>query len=550
MRLIPSKPHENSTGSERQVMALLGQISYGQEAYALASLNLAEHEYQRWGEIDFFLVLPSGMLAIEVKGGTVDCIDGTWRFEDRQGRVVKKNISPIAQAQGGFSSLVNNYIKPAFPGLVERTAAGFCAVFPGSDRRTVEPLIGGPEMPTEIVGTKEDCANARAFTAFIDRVLAYWQARTRHKPATLRSEEIRQVVAALRPSFDRVPPLSSVLRQAREEQYALTADQYRLLDFLETAPRILCTGGAGSGKTFVAVECLRRELDNNPVFVTGTDNLAPHLRACEPELAPRIYSFNELSAKCNSLDAAFSTLIVDEGQQVTTEEAVDLFSRILGEPMQTARWRWFADPNHQVSSTSRFDPNVQDCLLAWSGGVHPVLPENCRNTPQIVRAVEFLTGSTIGRTRSKGQGPDVEYSSASGRATLEQEVAAKIRHWVEQDGIRPGEIVLLSMLPLERSSIPRVAAEAGIGYRRWEAGWETRMDYPSLLGASSIEEFRGLEAPFVVLCDLQGSFEELERAFYLGVTRANFGIFIACEANTRQEFAARRMLGQAAGSRN
>src|SRR3712207_3401745 len=108
MRLIPSTPHETSTGSERQVMRLLAQASYGQEACALASLNLAEHEYQRWGEVDFFLVLPQGMLAVEVKGGTVDCINGTWRYEDRGGRVIRKNISPIAQAQSGFSSLLNN----------------------------------------------------------------------------------------------------------------------------------------------------------------------------------------------------------------------------------------------------------------------------------------------------------------------------------------------------------------------------------------------------------------------------------------------------------
>jgi hypothetical protein len=528
-------------------MRLLGQVSYGQDAYALASLNLAEHEYQRWGEIDFFVVTPEGMLAIEVKGGAVDCIDGIWRFEDRRGRVVKKSISPIAQAQGGYSSLMTNYIKPAFSGLADRVPSGFCALFPAAERSSVESIIGGPEMPAELVGTKEDCANPAALKAFLDRVFEYFRTRMKFRASTLRGDDARRVVALLRPSFDRVPPLASSMKQAREDQFALTEDQYRLLDFLETAPRILCTGGAGSGKTFIAVECLRRELANNPVFVTGTENLALHLRASEPRLAARIFTYQELVAKSQELRGAFSTLVVDEGQQVTQEEAITHFSSVLGKPLEVARWRWFADPHHQVSSTSRFDPVVQARLLSWAG-VHPVLPDNCRNTPQIVRTVEFLTGLGIGKTRTKGQGPEVDYAHSTDPANLLRETADKIRQWIDKDEIPPGDIALLTMAPLAHSSIPAIAAAAGLGYAKWKPGWNTQIRYPSLLAACTIEEFRGLEAPFVVLCDLGGDFAELERAFYLGLTRANFGIFISCEAGTKEAFVTQRLLGGRAKS--
>src|SRR5687767_7939684 len=101
MRMIPPRPPENATGSEREVFALLQRNVSDPEAIALASVNLSRHEYQRWGEIDFVVLSSAGVLVIEVKGGKVTCRDGIWRFEDRWGRVVEKATSPMAQAQGG-----------------------------------------------------------------------------------------------------------------------------------------------------------------------------------------------------------------------------------------------------------------------------------------------------------------------------------------------------------------------------------------------------------------------------------------------------------------
>ena len=85
-------------------------------------------------------------------------------------------------------------------------------------------------------------------------------------------------MSSLRPSFDRVPPLSLTLSLIREEQCELTEDQYKFLDYMENAPRVLCTGGAGCGKTFLAVEALRRDRDEQPLLVTGTRTLAQYLR--------------------------------------------------------------------------------------------------------------------------------------------------------------------------------------------------------------------------------------------------------------------------------
>ncbi|HHK5372542.1 TPA: nuclease-related domain-containing protein, partial [Pseudomonas aeruginosa] len=72
MLVLPSTPLPESTGSERKVLSLLRCVEWGgRSARALSSLNLSEHVYQRWGEIDFLLVGKRGLIAIEVKGGNV-----------------------------------------------------------------------------------------------------------------------------------------------------------------------------------------------------------------------------------------------------------------------------------------------------------------------------------------------------------------------------------------------------------------------------------------------------------------------------------------------
>lgn len=542
MRLIPPIPHEGATGSEKKVFSLLARMSLGSDAYALSSLNLAEHEYQRWGEIDFFLVLPQGLFALEVKGGQVRCNDGVWEFEDRLGRVIKKAISPISQAQGGYSSLLKHYIVPAHPSLATKATGGFCALFPAATRDSVAHLLGGPEMPEDLIGTKEDCVDADSLKRFLGRVVGYWERHLGRRPSRLSGQEAKAIVSTLRPSFDRVPPLCLSLHQVRDEQFALTEDQYRFLDYLEDCPRILCTGGAGNGKTFIAVECLRREMHGNPVLVTGTDTLAAHLRESNVPDPGRIFSFSELRANRERLRGAFGTLVVDEGQQVTSNDAIELFSEVLGQPFELARWRWFADPNHQVSRTSAFDPGVHARLVAWSI-VRPVLKENCRNTPQIISTVEFLTGSRIGATRVKGKGPEVEYAKVHGRDPLIDAAAARIAKWVGQDEIPPGQIVLLSTKPIASSSIPSIAHRAGLDYAPWQPGWDIQSWYPRKLGASTVEDFRGLEAPAIVLCDVEGDFASIERNFYLGITRANFAVFVACDQATSDWFVKQRLEG-------
>jgi len=540
--MVPPRPSDLATGTERIIFSLLKQLNLGDDAaVALSSLNLSNHEYKRWGEVDFVLVSSSGILIMEVKGGKVTCSDGVWQFKDRWGRTVEKVESPMAQAQAGYSAIIKKCLRPKLgETLIKKAVAGFCVAFPITTSQEASYLAHGPEMPRDLMATSDDCKDSKEFKKFIERVLAYWRKRNPTRPRGWTAAETRQVVSELRPSFDRVPPLSIALSLVREEQCVLTNDQYRFLDYMETAPRVLCTGGAGCGKTFLAVESLRREMDNNPVLVTGTGSLAKYLRSSNIPDRDRIFSLEELELSRGRLDKQFSTLIVDEGQQITNEEAFNVLSGVLKNNLCEARWRWFSDPNHQLSSSSRFNYIAHEKLGRWAT-VSTFLRENCRNTPQIIRAVEFATGADIGSTRVKGSGPDVKYSHADNLEGTIEEAAMQIREWIKNEEVKPGHIVLLSRFKVDHSSIPRIANAAGLGYMPWKAEWEADPRYPRFLGADNVEDFRGLEAPFIVLCDLGEDPLTLEINLYLGMTRANFGLFIACSRDLLQSLALKRM---------
>ena len=540
MRMIPPRPPEAATATERQVFDLLHRLSLGPEDMALSSLNLAEHEYKRWGEVDFVVVTSAGLLVVEVKGGAVSARDGIWRYEGRWGTAFERAESPIAQAQSAYSALIKNYLEPAVgKAFLAKAPTGFCVILPRTSQDNARQFLGGPEMPEQLVATKEDCRDSRSLGAFVEKVFSYWRGRMRSRFVGWSPAEARKVVATLRPSFDRVPPLSIFLSKVRDEQLELTTDQYRFLDYLEAAPRVLAVGGAGCGKTFLAAECLRREMTNNPVLVTGTATLAAHLRASNIVDPKRVFSFDEVASRSDAMVGKYSTLIIDEGQQVTNEKAFGMLGKLLGQGLQGARWRWFADPNHQVGITSNYEPEAQATLANWATVTAP-LRENCRNTAQIIRAVEFATGAEVGAASVKGSGPDVRYAQAGSEAGLLAEAATQIREWLADGDVKPGDIILLTSLPLKVSGVPTIASAAGLEYRAWAPGWDQKPPYPSVLGASTIEDFRGLEAPFIVLCDLDGSIEELTRDLYLGMTRANFGVFVACNQAARARLVSAR----------
>lgn len=524
--MIPAQPAHGSTRSEADVFYLLQGVTLGADDCAFASLNLSEHEYKKWGEIDFVVLSDAGLLVIEVKGGVVSWDDrGIWRYESRDGRVVERRESPSAQSSSAYFALRDKHLVPAVgKQAFHRAPSGFCVIFAGMQARLIEPVARGAEMPRQIIGAMEDIRDPTTLARFLGRVLDYWASRPPGSCGEWSRAEVASMGRALRPCFDRVPPLSLSAARVRQEQLVLTEGQYAILDFSAQVPRLVCTGGAGCGKTLLAVECLRRELRNDPVLITGTPSLAPYLRATLPDLSPRIVAYQELSSRKSGMGPGHGCLIVDEGQQLTNRQCLDVLNELVIGGLENGRWRWFSDPNNQVLGNSAFDPESQRWLdeHAFRG----TLAQNCRNTPQIASAVEILTGAEIGAAQMVGRGPEVQFATGDSEEARLDSAAAIVRGWLRDPEIRAGEIAVLSPRPAQQSSAWALARRVPVPAEVWHPGWDGARHYPRSMAVAQLEDFRGLEAPFVVLCDVDQEMAEPAKWVYLGLTRANFSVLL------------------------
>jgi hypothetical protein len=535
MRTVPPILPPRATGTEAEVFRLLEQVQ-SPDGVALCSLNLSTHEYKKWGEIDFVVVSEAGLLVLEVKGGQVYCDRGLWRYESRDRAPVERSESPMAQASSAYFGLRKHLYQTVGQGVIDEAATGFGVILGRTSLRDAEArsLLGGSEMVRPLVGTKEDVqGGVDVFGELLHGFHEYWRKQMHRAPRTWSTKEVVAVVAALRPWFDRVAPLSISVARVREEQLALTAEQYQVLDFSHAADRVLVTGGAGCGKTLLAVECLRRERCRNPLLVTGTESLARHLRASLVDDPSRVYSFQELSKVPRHRRRTHGSLIVDEGQQVTNAESIAALSTWLEGGLERGRWRWFSDPNNQVLPDANFDPEQHEFLRRNS--FPGTLTRNCRTTPQIAHSVQLLTGVAIGDSTTKGQGPDVSFAPAASRAGQMSAAATTVSKWLEDPEIRPGDIVLLSPKRPGDWSVPEIAKQAGLPWRPWQPGWGASSEHRGSLAAATVEEFRGMESPFVVLCDMDASVQEPASCFYLGMTRANFGLMVVADAVVVQQ---------------
>jgi hypothetical protein len=540
VKIVPSSPSVGLTWTEQNVFQLLQRTDWTRDAVALSSVNLSENERKRWGEIDFLVVSPFGLIAIEVKGGAVSCHDGEWQYRSDRGTIRRKE-SPFAQASSGFFALEGLLARDASLGLSKPILGGFCVILASMRRKDLAGVVGGPEMPAELTGSYEDIENSRSFIAFLNRVVRYWQQHSGAK-GEWTGATIQNVLRRLRPEFDRAVPLSLRLRATREERVQLTEEQYELLDQLSTEPRLLITGGAGCGKTFLAIEFARREAiqGRKVLFVCGADPLAQYLSVtAELPANVEIAAASSLSERKGKLTA--DVLVVDEGQQITSVDYALALDTCIAGGLSSGRWSWFGDYKSQVSTRAPVDKSVLDELRQWA--LPQQIFQNCRNTPQLLAAAESLSGVRIGTARVRGAGPLLGWATDHRRSDVPAAAATQLSSWISAD-TPPEEIVLLYASEEGKSDALASARQAALEPASWGSSFATAKR-GRFVALAAIDDFRGLESEYVQIFGLDdvSSDEDLRGLAYLAVTRATFAGVIACTTNAKS-----RMLALAVSS--
>jgi hypothetical protein len=482
-------------------------VDLGEKATCFYSVHMPRHEYKRMTEIDFLIVLKGLVLVIEVKGGRVARREGLWTFTDRYGDTNEKREGPFDQARTGMFAL-----ETALRQRVHGLTSGFGSVVITPDQ-AFDPDIEWESV--EHIGPA--AMTVAGLTAGLSAAVRHYRRRAAIGAGEL---EYQEILSVIRPDFDRVPRLSQLANTFEADYVALASEQYDMLRGSEINPRILCMGGAGSGKTLLAVETARR------AAAQGARVLLTCRSGAVIDLMRR--SLDESAVTCASWDetrgqAPFDVVVVDEAQDLMTVDDCLLLDQLVDGGLAQGRWRVFSDPNNQANVDGDFDVSIHDELKSHAALYQ--LPYNCRNTSSIVQQTQLMTGADLGLAKA-GQGPAVEYERPATDADTVALMDARLKRLRQQE-IELSDIVVITL----RENIELSSAINSKSYLRRDLvphdplqGNESR----AVGRLATVQQFKGLEAPHVLVIDIDDvSTSPAMSRLYVAMTRPRISLWLA-----------------------
>ena len=240
--------------AERRVYDTLARLLDPEHAvfYSVAWLTRATGPAARDGEADFVIAHSDlGVLVLEVKGGQIghDQMSGEWHSTDRRDH--RHAIrDPFAQATSSHHALEAKLMEhPVIRRFYVRIGHG--VVFPDS-ANPHRPLM--PNAEPAITVFAEDLDH---IDACVRRMFDYW-AGSMGRALAPAPGFVQAVTDLLAPRFELPRSLGATIKGDDRELLRLTEDQFRVLDMLSRQRRVAVSGGAGTGKTMLALEKARR----------------------------------------------------------------------------------------------------------------------------------------------------------------------------------------------------------------------------------------------------------------------------------------------------
>ena len=562
MKLIPSilisekfpKGRKTSKGEAKIFEALKASAGYS-GWYCLHSLDLPEHEYKSSGEIDFLLVGPGGIFALEIKGGDVSFKDGIWDYGYK-----RKKESPFQQAESAIRALLKRVNENHTAGLTSKDFYwGYGVIF-----TSVQFNIKSSAWDQEVILDEYQIFNNSYYMEkYLDRLITYWQ-KHHGKCNQLSDKQVRSFVDYFRPSFEKVATLRSSVEEVEGAFVDLTNEQYHCLDAMAENDRVIFDGGAGTGKTFVAIEEARRKCSEgksvlflcfNPVLaeylshnlrddlltitsvhalfydtLESKSDFVRHPVLEELNSSKYINNLPEMLLEQISIEESdkYDVLIIDEAQDLLSENYILIIDYFLKGGFENGVWRVFIDSKNQKGVLGIFEQSAYNSLKKISQGVYR-LTRNVRNTKQIVNDTKLWTGLDFSSV-SPVSGPEIKIHYYSGR----EEHISQLRELLKlivSESLQPGYLTFLSTVPLSQSV---VSDDCFKRYRIREIDRSRIVDFPfNSYTYSMIADFKGLENSIIIVTDIDEKSLSQPELFYVAFTRTRYSLHVFIPADFR-----------------
>lgn len=572
--MIPPSIPADAPKGERTLFAKLRDDPKTRDWIVFHSFDIRRHVVRQEGEADMLVVVPEyGVLCLEVKGCDVLRHGGLWIYP-----YGTSPVGPFRQAADAAHS-IRNYLSQkdaTLAGLMYHSAVVFTEI--DFEERSLEwhpwQVVGVTELLRVPISTLlvRILDHAHAHRKALKAASNWYSDRT-SRPSIRQSEAIAKL---LRPDFEYTGSMHRGVEVAEAAIYRFTEEQFDAVDHLSDNRRILFTGPAGTGKTFLAIEAARRAVRNRQRTVllcfnsllgdwlkTETESIAveaqklgvafyvgtlPSLmlriaRIQVPEAADRTFWKDELPALAvDSLlsdeieTPVFDMMLVDEAQDLLSDQYLDVMALILSGGLSGGRWAMFGDFERQAIFLDLDGELGLELLRSRTDdGVFTFrLRINCRNSLRIAEAVTITAGMSPGYSRvlQDIESTDVEpvfYRKVADQGnTLRSTVKKLLRSFT------PSQIVILSVRADSESCAANVSEGVdGIVFAPYrQAGNDS-----GVIRYASVHAFKGLESAAIVLTDVEKiGGDQANALLYVGMSRARVQLYILMNERVRPAY--------------
>ena len=538
-RLVPKlEPLEIENLSERKVATVLVK--------QLPDSNVVIHSFE-WtarrkqcahveGECDFIVLDPKyGMLFVEVKGGLIKYLpdEEIWVRILSAGRKNMRIKDPFKQVRRNRYEIVN-YVKKKLKGDNFYFTHQHAVMFPDGEFRGQHPASV----------QREQILDENSLDQMQEAVRGLFR-----KSNTVMSErQFRRLQHALLPKFEIIPILFQTIENQEAMLHRATEDQKKLIDSLREHKNAAIRGGAGTGKTLLAIAkaqelaaagnrtllvCFNRALGDwlrNIVSDEFDDLLSIHtfhslasefcklakIKFVDSNSASDQNFWNEVAPKllvkaCKRLPSnqKFDAVIVDEGQDFSSLWWNSI-KYVFRNYDQRSCYYVFYDPRQKFDYKNPVE-------LPNDIGAPFVLDTNCRNTKEIAKHCADIFNEKI-KTKAdtpSGISPQIHREDSWQSAFRKANQIVKGLCRTGKHGLSYSQVVILTPGNARDhwpSRFRKIKIDSAIN--QWRKN--------KFVLVASLHQFKGLEADVVILLTPKlpktMGFHHIE--YYVGCSRA------------------------------
>lgn len=482
------------------------------------------------GEADFVVLVPDlGILILEVKGGGIEVVDGTWYSTGSDG--IRHSIKdPFNQAKDSKYALLA-FFKTVDPSLA-RYPIVHGVVFPDI---VVNEMLGF-NAPRAITIDRIDLAQPRAI---IKKIFHHWG-----QGQAVAKDDAQRIIGHLAPTIRVRRLLRDDVGDAEQALIDLTAEQMGVLQAIRRNKRAAILGGAGTGKTVLAAEKARQLASSGfrTLLLCYNAPLRWYLASILNDSSVEVETFHSLTlreAKRARLKVPFdpkSEWYESDAPRILRDAATHNGTRyeaILVDEAQDFSMEWISVTQSLVTDDDLLylfaDSHQNLYRRGWSipkGIVEFDLTLNCRNTRQIARRVANVFGDRL--DGKLVDGPEPRFIEADRREQLIPYVIGLVESIISEHEIEPTQMIVLTDSAALTSEL-RSTGVAGHLFTTLEGHG---------VPVETVYRFKGLEREVVILVLSDAMTKDDLRAIaYVGLSRAKVGLYVVASRKIRETIA-------------